>query len=127
MLYKKASNQIEILIDENETIERVLETIASVSYKLATPMRFDSDYTKNVEDVDFSKLITVEKEGETNYVMLNLDNVNGRQYNTVINNSKEGKIMFNSSLFESERIDAVLFLSVVNKVLMGYNAETSDY
>lgn len=110
MNYKKINEHEIEIIPEDTPIDKILETMARVSYESAKPP--GSDFLelldKESKEMDFSEFVHLNSSE-----VLNIDYVNERQCKTKVRRIDDGKYVFNAWLYEMNRGSPELFLDKV--------------
>lgn len=114
MNYKRINeHEIEIIPDKTP-IDKILETMARVSYESAKPP--SSDFlellNKESKEIDFSKFVYL-----NNSEVLDIDYVNERQCKTKVIKNSDGKYIFDAWLYEGSRDKPEIFLNKVKSIL----------
>ena len=122
MNYKRINeHEIEIIL-EGTPIDKILVTMARVSYESAKPP--SSDFLelldKESKEIDFSEFVHLNSSE-----VLNIDYVNERQCKTKVRKTDDGKYVFNAGLYEVNRGKPELLLNKVKSTL-GEGAENSE-
>jgi hypothetical protein len=122
MKYKKINEHEIEIVPEETPIDKILETMAKVSYESARPP--GSDFLelldKESDEINFSEFVHL-----TGSEVLNIDHINERQCKTKVRRTDDGKYVFNAWLHESNRGKPEIFLNKVKSTLEE-DAEDSD-
>ena len=114
MNYKRINEHEIEIIPEETPIDKILVTMARVSYESAKPP--SSDFlgllNKESEEMDFSEFVHLNSSE-----ILNIDYVNERQCKTKVRRTDDGKYIFDAWLYESNRGKPEIFLNKVRSTL----------
>ena len=114
MNYKRINEHEIEIIPEETPIDKILVTMARVSYESAKPP--SSDFlgllNKESEEMDFSEFVHLNSSE-----VLNIDYVNERQCKTKVRRTDDGKYIFDAWLYESNRGKPEIFLNKVRSTL----------
>ena len=114
MNYKRINEHEIEIIPEETPIDKILVTMARVSYESAKPP--SSDFlgllNKESEEMDFSEFVHLNSSE-----ILNIDYVNERQCKTTVRRTDDGKYIFDAWLYESNRGKPEIFLNKVRSTL----------
>jgi hypothetical protein len=122
MNYKRINEREIEIVPEETPIDKILETMARVSYESAKPPASDflELLDKESEEMDFSEYVRLNSSE-----VLNIDRVNERQCKTKVTRTDDGKYIFHAWLYESNRGKPEIFLNKVRSTLEE-DAEDSD-
>ena len=114
MNYKRINEHEIEIIPEETPIDKILVTMARVSYESAKPP--SSDFlgllNKESEEMDFSEFVHLNSSE-----VLNIDYVNERQCKTKVRRTDDGKYIFDAWLYESNRGKPEIFLNKIRSTL----------
>lgn len=114
MNYKRINEHEIEIIPEDTPIDKILVTMARVSYESAKPP--SSDFVelldKKSKEIDFSEFVHLNSSE-----VLNIDYVNERQCKTKVRRTDDGKYVFNAGLYEVNRGKPETFLNKVKSTL----------
>ena len=114
MNYKRINEHEIEIIPEKTPPDKILETMARVSYESAKPP--GSDFLelldKESEEINFSEFIHL-----NGSEVLDIGFVNERQCRTKVTRTDDGKYVFNAWLYESNRGKPEIFLNKVKSTL----------
>jgi hypothetical protein len=114
MNYKRTNEHEIEIVPEETPIDKILVTMARVSYESAKPP--GSDFLelldKESKEIDFSEFVHLNSSE-----VLNIDHVNERQCKTKVRRTDDGKYVFNAWLYESNRGKPEIFLNKVKSTL----------
>ena len=114
MNYKRINEHEIEIVPEETPINKILVTMARVSYESAKPP--SSDFLelldKKSKEIDFSEFVHLNSSE-----VLNIDYVNQRQCKTKVRRTDDGKHVFNAWLYEINRGKPEIFLNKVKSTL----------
>lgn len=102
------------IIPEETPVNKILETMARVSYESAKPPISDflELLDKESEEIDFSKFVHLDGSE-----VLDIDYVNQRQCKTKVRRTDDGKYVFNARLYEINKGKPEILLNKVKSIL----------
>jgi len=114
MNYKRINEHEIEIIPEETPIDKILVTMARVSYESAKPPVSDflELLDKESKEIDFSEFVHLNSSE-----VLNIDYINERQCKTKVRKTDDGKYVFNAWLYESNRGKPEIFLNKVKSTL----------
>jgi hypothetical protein len=122
MNYKRINEHEIEIIPEETPVDKILVTMARVSYESAKPP--GSDFLelldKESKEIDFSEFVHLNSSE-----VLNIDHVNERQCRTKVRRTDDGNYVFNAGLYEINRGKPGIFLNRV-KSKLEEDAEDSE-
>jgi len=114
MNYKRINEHEIEIIPEETPIDKILVTMAKISYESAKPL--SSDFLglldKETKEIDFSEFVHLNSSE-----VLNIDYVNERQCKTKVRRTDDGKYVFDAWLYESNMGKPEIFLNKVRSTL----------
>lgn len=114
MNFKRINEHDIEIIPEETPVDKILETMARVSYESAKPPISDflELLDKESKEIDFSEFVHLNSSE-----VLNIDYVNQRQCKTKVRRTDDGKYVFNARLYEINRGKPGTFLNKVKSTL----------
>jgi hypothetical protein len=114
MNYKKINEHEIEIIPEETPVDKILETMARMSYESSKPPISDflELLDKESKEIDFSEFIHLDGSE-----VLNIDYVNQRQCKTKVRKTDDGKYVFNARLYEINGGKPETFLNKVKTAL----------
>ena len=114
MNYKRTNEHEIEIVPEETPIDKILVTMARISYESAKPP--SSDFLelldKESKEIDFSEFVHLNSSE-----VLNINYVNERQCKTKVRKTDDGKYFFNAGLYEVNRGKPETFLNKVKSTL----------
>jgi hypothetical protein len=114
MNYKKINDDEIEIIPGKTPVDKILETMARISYESAKPP--GSDFLELLDtkskEIDFSEFAHLNC-----YKVLDIDYVNQRQCKTKVRKTNDGKFVFDAWLYKMNRGSPKLFLDKVKSKL----------
>jgi hypothetical protein len=114
MNFKRINEHDIEIIPEETPVDKILETMARVSYKSAKPPISDflELLDKESKEIDFSEFVHLDGSE-----VLNIDYVNQRQCKTKVRRTDDGKYVFNALLYEINGGKPEILLNKVKSTL----------
>lgn len=114
MNYKRINEHDIEIIPEETPVDKILETMARVSYESAKPRISDflELLDKESKEIDFSEFVHLNSSE-----VLNIDYINQRQCKTKVRRTDDGMYVFNARLYEINRGKPEIFLNKVKSTL----------
>ncbi|NIP25130.1 MAG: hypothetical protein GWN67_17570 [Phycisphaerae bacterium] len=114
MDYKQINEHEIEIIPEETPVDKILETMARVSYESAKPPLSDflELLDKESKEIDFSEFVRL-----NGSEVLNIDYVNQRQCKTKVRRTDDGKYVFNARLYEINGGKPEILLNKVKSTL----------
>jgi len=122
MNFKRINEHDIEIIPEDTPVDKILETMARVSYESAKPPISDflELLDKESKEIDFSGFVHLDGSE-----VLNIDYVNQRQCKTKVRKTDDGKYVFNARLYEINGGKPEILLNKVKSTLEE-SAENSE-